>query len=196
MTTPDTAVPALFRAFDASVPPLRPYPGCQAVCGYLGGPTPHAWNLDEWLRFRDLKQSPIWLYDPGADAAQAGREAAAAAKRLGWRPFAPSLRVIWLDMELAENAPWIAAFADAIHAGGFVAGDYRSLSSVVAGGDPRMLGKWVADWDNVAEIEWPRVVGHQYKANVPFGGTVVDLNVFAGSVLGNFGHGPRRLVAA
>lgn len=188
--------PPLFRAFDAAFPPAQPYPGCQAVCGYLGGPTPHVWSLDEWLRFEALRQAGIWLYDPHADASQAGHAAAAAAKRLGWHPFATTRRVIWLDMELAENPGWIAAFAAAVHADGFIAGDYRSLSSVEPGGDPGILGKWIADWDHVQAIEWPQVVGHQYAANVAFGGGLVDLNVFSGAVLANFGHGPRRLVAA
>lgn len=198
MTTPDTTFPGLFHAFDAAVPPETAYPGCQAVCGYLGphGYTPNVWSLEQWLRFETLRQAGIWMYEPGVDPGVAGRAAAAAAKALGWKPFAKTRRVIWLDMELSENPAWIRAFAAAVWAAGFVAGDYRSLSSAEPGGDPGILGRWIADWDNVQGIEWPQVVGHQYRANVPFGGTVVDLNVFAGSVLANFGHGPRRLVAA
>ena len=92
--------------------------------------------------------------------------------------------------------PRTAAWAAAVRADGFEAGDYRSLSSAEPGGDPGMTVKWIADWDHVQAVEWPFVVGHQYAANVPFGGTEVDLNVFSGSVLANFGHGPRRLVAA
>lgn len=189
------AWPGLFRGFDAAVPPPEPYPGCQAALGYLGpaGRTPHVWTLEEWLRFAMLRQAGIWLYDPAADASAAGRAAAAAAKALGWFPFAKVRRLIWLDMEMTEDRPWIAAWAAAVWDAGFVAGDYRSLSSVVPGGDP-VLDKWVADWDSIPEIEWPQVKGHQYKAQVPFGGTFVDLNVFSGSILASFGHGPRKLV--
>ena len=194
MTVPDT-VPGLFRAFDAAFPPMTAYPGCQAVLGYIYGPTPHVWTLDEWLRFKDLHQGPIALYNGGRDATAEGHAAAAAAHRLGWRAHASALRIIWLDMELTENPAWIAAWAAAVRADGFEPGDYRSLSSLETGGDPGMV-KWIADWDHVQAIEWPLVVGHQYAANAAFGGTEVDLNVFSGSVLKNFGHGPRRLVAA
>lgn len=194
LTTP---VPGLFHAFDAAYPPLEPYPGCQAVLGYLGpeGYTPHVWTLEEWLRFKSLRQAGIWLYAADRDPAAEGRAAAAAARALAWRPHADILRVIWLDMEMAENPAWIAAWAAAVTAEGFLPGDYRSLSSVVPGGDPVTV-RWIADWDGVPEVEWPLVRGHQYRANVEFGGTTIDLSVFDSSVIGNFGHGPRRLVTA
>lgn len=199
MTTPDIKappVPALFHAFDAAFPPSTAPADVQAVCGYLGGPTPHVWTLQEWQRFGDLRQAGIWLYEASQDAATAGHQAAAAAKRLGWKPFADVRRVIWLDMELKEDPAWIAGFAAAVHGDGFVAGDYRSLSSDQAGGDPHVLGKWLAAWDGVQSVEdLPFVVGHQYRANVPCGGSVVDLSVFSGKVWEAFGHGPRHLVS-
>jgi hypothetical protein len=189
-------VPGLFHAFDASIPPARPYPGCQAVLGYLGGPTPHVWTLEEWLRFADLRQAPIWLYNPARDASAEGRAAVAAAKALGWRAFARVRRVIWLDMELTEDPAWIAAWAAAVREGGFEPGHYRSLSSFEATGDPGIAMRWIAAWDGAPVVEQlARVDGHQYRANVPWLGTQVDLDVFDGTALAAFGHGPRRLVA-
>lgn len=192
MTTPA----GLFHAFDAAVPPRAPYPGCQAVLGYVYGPTPHVWTLDEWLRFAHLRQAPIVLYDKLKDPGSEGRAAAMAVKRLGWLPHAKSLRVIWLDMELTRDPAWIAAWAGAVRGEGFMPGDYRSLSSLTADGDPGIVMKWIAAWDGAPVVEdLARVDGHQYTANIAFEGTFVDLSVFDGAALAAFGHGPRRLVA-
>lgn len=183
----------LFHVFDAAFPPVAAYPGCQGVCGYIYGPTPHVWTLDEWLRFSHLRQAPIVLYDRAKNATAEGRAAAAAAVALGWRAHAAVRRVIWLDMELTQDPAWISAWAQAVRGAGFEPGDYRSLSSLVAGGDPGIAMKWIAAWDGAPVVEdLAQVVGHQYQANIAFGGTTIDLSVFDGSALGAFGHGPRR----
>src|SRR6202030_1784840 len=79
---------SLHRMFDAAYPPQRPYPGCQAVAGYIGGNTPHVWTRDEWRRFGGLVQFPIWTGYAEADPAGHGQQCAALMHDLGWRPGA------------------------------------------------------------------------------------------------------------
>jgi hypothetical protein len=185
---------ALFRMFDASVPPDKPYPACQAAGGYIGGATPHVWTLQEWLRFSHLRQLPIWTADfnPGApSAAEQGRLAAAAAVALGWHAHAPHRRAIALDMETSEDAAFVADFAVAARAGGFVVWPYGSKSTIYA--DPHADGYWVAAWDDIAGLEnMADIMAHQYEADIPFGGTQIDLSVMSGEAYARLGRGPRH----
>jgi hypothetical protein len=184
--------------FDAAFPPPEPYPGCQAVAGYIGGRTPHVWTLAEWQRFGRLRQLGIWVADlrPGAPSARPqGQMAVRAAIALGWRPFARHRRAIVIDMELSEDAQFTADFAGEVRKGGFACWPYGSKSAIYS--DPAMDGYWVADWDLVAGLEkMPHAVAHQYRAEVPFAGTKVDLSVLSGEGYARLGRGPRRLVAA
>ena len=185
---------ALFRMFDASVPPDKPYPACQAAGGYIGGNTPHVWTLDEWLRFRHLRQLPIWTADftPGAPSpAEQGHLAARAAVALGWRAHAPHRRVIVIDMETSEDGAMITGFTGACHEDGFVVWPYGSKSSIYA--DPSADGLWVAAWDDIAGLEnMADIMAHQYAADIPFGGTQIDLSVMSGEAYARLGRGPRH----
>jgi hypothetical protein len=183
----------LYHMFDAAFPPPTAYPGTQAAAGYIGGNTPHIWTLEEWLRFRHMRQLPIWVADLGADPAASGRFAAQAARGLGWKPFAAVRRAIVADMETSADGSWVNHFAEAVAAHGFVTWVYGSLSSVLR--DPARDGYWVASWDGVPDVEpIPHVVAHQYAPNVPWEGGEVDLSVLAPEAWERLGRGPRRHV--
>lgn len=182
----------LITMFDASRPPATPYPGARAVAGYVGGLTPHIWTRAEWLRFAHLRQLPIWTADFRQDPKFSANTAADAAEALGWEAHRPGTwRAVVVDGEAVIDMPWVEAFGDELQVRGFLCWPYLSLSA--AAGDPPTFSLWAADWDGFAGLEGgPDVIGHQYRANVQWGGTVVDLSVFEGAVLDSFGEGPRQ----
>ena len=183
----------LHRMFDASVPPQKPYPGCAAVAGYIGGATPHVWTVAEWQRFAAFRQLPIWVKDTSATAANQATEAAREAVKLGWRPHATHRRWIVLDMETSADVTFVSHFAVTLHTDGFGCLVYGSSSSVF--GNPHADGYWVARWDDIPTLEnFPNIKAHQYINDQPWDGTVVDLSVLPDDALLHLGRGPRRLV--
>lgn len=181
----------LYQMFDASSPPPTPYPGSHAVAGYLGGNTPHIWEVPEWDRFAGLVQFGIWVGAAEGDPVGHGNAAVQAAHNLGWRPNAPLRRAIICDIETEQNRPWVDAFGKAVWDGGFQTYVYGSASTIL--GDPAKEGRWIAlynDEPNIPAI--PAAVGHQYKANVPWDGTFVDLSVITAEMLAHGGTGPRH----
>lgn len=180
--------------FDASAPPSRPYPGAAAVAGYIGGNTPRVWTPAEWDRFADLLQLPIWVGYQEADPAGHARDAAAAARALGWRAFhQPYWRAIVLDQEAQLDEPWIAAFGHELQQQGYLCWPYNSYSVLAGGGDPPGYSIWLPTWDGVRAVPpYPNVIMAQFAPNVPFDGTEVDLSAVESSCLGSFGEGPRQ----
>lgn len=180
--------------FDAAFPPSRPYPGCAAVAGYIGGNTPHPWTSAEWQPFKGLAQLPIWVGYQEADPTGHAADAAAAARRLGWDAFhTPAWRAIVLDQEAELDRDWIAAFGHQLQHQGFLCWPYNSGSVLSAGGDPPGYSVWLPTWDDVATIpHLPNVIAAQYRPNVAFDGTAVDLSVVDTSALVSFGYGPRQ----
>ena len=185
----------LDRMFDASAPPEKPYPGCTAVAGYIGGNTPHEWTLEEWQRFADLRQLPIWVFGLGGLSARTqGIEAASRARALGWKPHAHDRRAIVLDMETSEDGAFVAAFAAAVHQEGYSCWPYGSRSTIYS--DPTEDGVWVALYDGQFSMEdLPHAVAHQVAPNVPWDATAVDLSVISAGALHHLGRGPRHHVA-
>jgi hypothetical protein len=187
--------PRLVRMFDASTPPSHPYPGCEAVAGYIGGNTPHAWTRDEWNRASDggrLAQLPIWVGFGEADPAEHAEQAANAAIALGWAAHhTPAWRAIVADVEAVKEAAWLAAFGKRLQVRGFLCWPYNSAIALPA--DPPGFQVWLADWNGVDDVPAIHdVIGHQYEPDVPFNGTSVDLSAFMSTELASFGHGPRR----
>lgn len=191
MTTP------LQLAYDASRPPTEPYPGAVGAMGYLGGNTPHVWTLDEWLTVQKLAQWPIWVgyleNDPVSHAAQA----ADAAHARGWAPNARQRRAILLDFETETDPAWVDAFAAVAWDRGYETMIYGSAAFIE--GNPVKEGRWIALYNGQQTIpSIPGAVGHQYKADVPFGHdqegqpTSVDLSVVTGTMLAHAGRGPRH----
>ena len=178
--------------FDAAYPSEKPYPGCAAVAGYIGGNTPHVWSLAEWQRFAHLRQLPIWVaYGMSLPAVEQAKRAAAAAVALGWAAHHAVERVIALDEETATDRAFVAAFAAELHVEGFGCWPYGSQSSIF--GDPSEDGVWMALYDGKAGLEnFPHVVAHQYAANVAWMGGAVDLSVVSAEAVQHLGHGPRR----
>ncbi len=182
---------SLHRMFDAAYPPQRPYPGCQAVAGYIGGNTPHVWTRDEWRRFGGLVQFPIWTGYAEADPAGHGQQCAALMHDLGWRPGAQNRRAVILDEETQVDAAWVDAFAAQIWHAGYQTFMYGSLATILH--DPPKEGYLVADWTNVPALPpYANVVGCQYEANVPWEGTQIDLSVITDAMLAHGGGGPRK----
>jgi hypothetical protein len=181
----------LYQMFDAAFPPANPFPGCHAVAGYIGGNTPHVWTLEEWQRFGRLRQLPIWVASPSEGPGTQAMNAAAAAISLGWRPHLEHRRAIVLDMETSTDAAFVTAFADELHHDGFSCWPYGSASTIYS--DPSADGYWVADWDLVATLEqFPKIMAHQFQAEIPLGQTTVDLSVLSGEGLLHLGRGPRH----
>lgn len=183
----------LVRMFDAAFPPATGYPGAEAVAGYIGGRTPHIWTRAEWARFVGLYQLPIWTADFTQDPARSADAAADAAEALGWiAHHADVWRAIVVDGEDIIDEPWIRAFGRELQVRGFLCWPYLSLSALA--GDPAGFQVWLADWDGFAGLEGPQpeVLAHQYRPNVPWGGTKVDLSVVAAAVLPSFGIGARQ----
>src|SRR5258708_5510511 len=173
----------LNHAFDASIPPGKPLPGADAAFGYIGGMTPHVWTLQEWLDATSngaLRCLPIWVADFSATPGAQAQKAAEAAVDLGWLAHADQhqsvLRAIVLDSEVSENTLFIRDFAESLLQQGFITVDYRSLAALQAA--PSGLTEWVAHW-NVPPGPFTKLqVAFQYKADVPFDNTQIDLDVF------------------
>lgn len=184
----------LYTMFDASVPPSSAYPGSAAVAGYLGGNTPHVWTPEEWRRFATLRQFPIWVGYLEADPAGHAADAAAAMQSLGWTPGhndPASTRACILDFETEIDAAWVDAFANRIYTAGYVTIVYGSESTIID--NPARDGRWIALYNGEANIpDDPEAIGHQYRADVPWGNTQVDLSVITDTMLAHAGYGPRH----
>jgi hypothetical protein len=181
----------LTLGFDASSPPAAAYPNAGAVLGYIGGNTPHVWTVAEWLRFQHLRQFPIWVGYQESDPAEHAREAVDAMERLGWTPHANTRRAVIVDEETQVDGPWINTFAQGILDGGYVTIVYESLAVLLD--NPHRTGVWVADWNNVPQLpEGFPVIGCQYRANVAWENTQVDLSVLSDAMIIHGGYGPRH----
>lgn len=184
---------SLSRMFDASSPPVQPYPGCQAVAGYIGGSTPHVWTPAEWQRFSTFRQFPIYVGSGRTNGAADGGDAVREALRLGWAAHHPTatLRAIVLDMEAETDPAYINAFADVVFKAGFCTVVYES--ETVMNGNPVREGVWVALWDGEADIPpGAHILAHQYKPDVPWDNTQVDLSMVSSDMMVHGGEGPRH----
>ena len=182
---------SLYQMFDAAYPPSSPYPGCQAVAGYIGGNTPHVWTTDQWKRFSHLRQFPIWTGYSEANPTHHGQQAVAAMRKLGWAARLPNRRAVIVDEETEVNAAWINAFAAVLWAAGYQTFIYGSLATVLD--NPPEEGYLIADWNDVPTVPpYAHVIGHQYKPNVPWDGTTVDLSVISEEMFVHGGRGPRK----
>jgi hypothetical protein len=185
----------VFRMYDASAPPSKPYPGCDAVAGYIGGNTPHVWTRDEWNRASNngrLPMLPIWVGFGEADPVGHARQAAAAAVARGWVPHhSPRWRAIVADVEAVSETAWLEEFGHQLQLEGFLCWPYMSATALPS--DPPGYQVWLAQWSNAGTVPAIHdVIGHQYAHDLPWDGTSVDLSAFLGEALDSFGHGPRR----
>jgi hypothetical protein len=168
----------LNHAFDAEYPPDIAPAHCVAVMGYVSGA--HAariWTLEEWLRFSHLRQFPITVPDMNEAPVPQADEAVRAVMALRWRHG----RAIIGDVETSANPAWWAAFERRIRQHFFIPVIYGSLSTVLANRPEIAI---VAAWDGIPDIAPEAMVeGEQYAADVPFGGTKIDLSVITDSLL-------------
>ena len=168
----------LYKVFDASRPPSVAPPGAEGVLGYVGraGETPHIWTPAEWNRFEALRMFPCWVPDTTSTPAMDAKEAVSAVERLGWARYEGSAtRAIILDGEMKQFPSWYDAWANEVAADGYYPVDYGSASYI---GANLAYSVWAADWNNIpALVPGQTVGGTQYKANIPFDGTEIDLSV-------------------
>jgi hypothetical protein len=181
----------LYSMIDASSPPASAPSSAHAVAGYIGpvGNTPHVWTLEEWRRFGHLRQFPIWVGAGRADGLADGRAAVAEAKRLGWAAHRPNRRYIICDVEAQAMAEYLDGFAAEVWDGGFQTEVYESLTVVHK--NPVKEGIWLADWDGIADLP-AGVIAHQYRPDVPYQGTEIDVSVISEDMLTHGGEGPRQ----
>jgi hypothetical protein len=179
--------------FDAAYPPATPPPSAKGVMGYIGGHrATHVWTPQQWQPFAHLRQFPIWVLDFSADPAAQGRQAVAAAVKLGWAAHWPFLdmRAIVVDLETGVDPAKYAAIAAEISVGGFIPVAYGSLSTVTGNNASNLI---VANWDDVPRIPAGQDMnGIQYQAEVPFGGTQVDYSLFDDWLMNRGGLGARH----
>jgi hypothetical protein len=179
---------ALHKGFDAStqIPTHMPR-GCTFAAGYIGGNTPHVWTRGEWNRFAGtsgVRVFPIWVADFAADPVRSAKDAVAAMRRLGWSPG----RALVYDTEDTVDRAWCRAFRhEAAHLQ--VPVNYGSAAVVARNGDDRL---WIAKWDGDPALEGGQdVEAHQYVADVPAAGGVVDFSVMEFRLFRQGGVGPR-----
>jgi hypothetical protein len=167
------------RMYDAAYPPAHP-PAWEAVAGYLGGDTPHAWRADEWATQPARYRLPIWTRSNPGTAAQGGAEgvtAAALARGLGMPRTGCAIA---LDYETAIDDSYLTAFDTAVRAAGYRTVLYGSLSTVMANRTPS-AGLWVAHYTGVPHLE-PGSVATQY-ASASMLGTDYDASLVADSLV-------------
>lgn len=183
----------LFRVFDASTPPHEAPPGAEAVLGYVGRQreTPHVWSTEEWRPFAHLRQFPCWVPDTTDIPAKDAKMCIEAVRSLGWGEYkGADTRAIILDGETRQFPSWYAAWAAEIEADGFWPVDYGSAAYADAN---FAYSVWAADWDDIpALVPGQTVVGTQYKANVAFDGTAIDLSVISPAMFARGGIGARQ----
>lgn len=183
----------LYKVFDASQPPNAAPGGAEGVLGYVGrqGETPHIWTPAEWNRFSHLRMFPAWVPDTTNTPAQDAKEAVMAIERLGWARYPePDTRAIVLDGETSQFPGWYEAWANEVTADGYFPVDYGSYSFVSANFAYEV---WAADWDGIpALVPGQTVGGTQYKANIPFDGTEIDLSVIDFGLFRRGGQGKRH----
>ena len=177
---------------DAATPPATVPPGVGGVLGYIGGPkATRTWTLDEWLRFEHLAQLPCYVPDIMADPVAQGEAAVKVALALGWAPWQKGAgeRAIVFDLELGANPSWWALLETTVADRGFVAVCYGSMSTVFGNRASYVFG---AEWDDIPQIPAGQtLVGCQYRADAPFGGTEVDYSVVDEWLFLRAGGGPR-----
>lgn len=189
----DVVAGSVYQVFDAAYPPMFAPPGTAGVLGYVGRPgfTPHVWTPDEWRRFEHLRQYPCWLPDrrlaPDADA----WDAVNTVTKLGWARFdEPDTRAIVLDGEADQFRAWYTVWAATVQQAGFHPVDYGSLSTVFGNA---AYDVWAANWDGIPALIPGQVIhGDQFRAGVPWHGTMLDLSVIDGDMLARGGVGPRH----
>ena len=185
------------NVLDAAYPSAVVPAGIHGVMGYIGGPRAyHAWTLQEWLPFAELRQFPIYVPDIRRPPIDQGAEAVHLSVGLGWSDAmtGPEKRAIVLDMETSIDPAWYEQIANVIDQHGFTAVAYGSRSTVLGNGPDAVL---LADWDNSDTVPGPiaSVHGNQYSGNVELGGTLVDYSVFDQWLYHRGGVGTRRHIS-
>jgi hypothetical protein len=188
---------SLHRVFDAAYPPEQAPPGCGSVLGYIGGDrATHVWTPAEWRQFASLRQFPAYVPNFATqDPAEAAADACQRMRDLGWAPFmAPGRRALVCDLETLQERAWYQVFAAHVMNAGFEAVAYGSESTIFETAAADVI---VAGWDGNAQLVPGQTVhGHQYQANVAFGGTTVDFSVVDDWLWARGGVGPRHGAAA
>jgi hypothetical protein len=181
----------LHKQFDAAYPPNSAPPGCTVAAGYIGGSEAlNVWTFDEWQRFGNLYQVPIWVPDTDGDPRTEASEACAAARALGWAANWPERRLIVFDLEMAEVPDWFASVEAEVAAQGYQAAAYGALSTVLAN---KAAVVWSADWDEDYALDHGQAIeASQYAADIAWQDTQVDYSAVSDWWTAHSGVGPRK----
>lgn len=195
-----TTAPPLYTGADAAWPGPALPAGTAILAAYVGETflpgapdTPHIWTAAEWNDYirvhPGLRVLPIYTHNYPGDPAACAANAVNAVRALGWAPDMPGSqrRIIALDLEVLEDATYVAALEAEIGKHGFDAMPYGSNGTVKANPEG-LVGWWVADLVMTAP-RWlgPGVAGVQYRWGAQW-----DYNVFSQRVYDGCGVGPRH----
>lgn len=168
----------LYRCFDAANPPDSTPPGCAAALGYVGAPgrAYHIWTTAEWHAHPGTQQFPAWVPNLANHPVNEAGDILTAMHQAGWTPGHLFAAVIDYETTGFAAAGWHSALTQSLGRFNVDGIAYGSESTVV---QTEAAHLWVAKWDGVQELDpaGQTVHGHQYAANVPYGGTVVDYSV-------------------
>lgn len=180
--------------YDAAFPPSTPYPGARAAALYIGGNALRVATASDWLNVQHLTQFPIWVGAGESDPTGHAAQCVSIMKSLGFEAGFTSAfrRAVLLDFETEVDPAWVNSFGSVIWGSGYSTLVYGSESTIVD--NPAKEGRWIALYDNRPDIP-PGLgaVGHQFRANVAWDNTQVDLSVITDAMMARGGIGPRHV---
>lgn len=139
----------LIKFIDAAYPPPS-LEGCQGLCFYAGGDTPHVWTLAEVRSFNARYHLPIWVRsnpmqaNPRVDAF----DYIGVLKKVY---HAPPGSLVALDSETSIDPAYVVPFVTDINAAGYPVIDYGSQNDVFGNQNPDGY-YWGARWTGVPHI--------------------------------------------
>ena len=157
---------------DSSTPVVPPA-NLPVYAVYLLGDTPHIWTGPEIKALRARWCVPICVHDyPAGDPRALAAQFIAALHGQG----VPGGSLVALDTESTPMPEYVAAFNDAMTAGGYPLAEYESKGPLGTN-PPTSGGRWVADWTGVPHL-FPGSIATQYASSdmikLPWDASVID----------------------
>jgi hypothetical protein len=132
--------------YDSAYPPANPPANMDGVCGYIGGDTPHVWDLTDWNSQHVRYRLPIFVRS-NPSGANASADVGSALTQLRAIKAPKGILIAW-DMETASDANYIKAVYKLISTDGYKLIVYGSQDEVFGNQNPDGL-YWGADWTSV-----------------------------------------------
>ena len=131
--------------YDSAYPPANPPANMDGVCGYIGGDTPHVWDLADWKSQHVRYRLPIFVRSNFP--ADASTDSATALSQLRYLGAPKGILVAW-DTETASDASYIKSVYTLMNREGYKLIVYGSQDDVFGNQNPDGL-YWGADWTSV-----------------------------------------------